>query len=71
MSTSGANVRHGVTIIQHLKARTGMSYRSLCGIQLKLDASASTPSSDSGNCPKCMAIAGITDDSDVVYYEAK
>lgn len=65
------NVWHGVTTIQHLKARAGMSYRSLCGVQLRLDASASTPTREVGKCPECMAIAGITDDTKVSYYEAK
>lgn len=51
----GDNVWHTVGNFQHLKAVVGLSYRSLCGLQLRLDPNAQYPTDDAPRCPQCLA----------------
>lgn len=59
-AVSDDNVWHIVGNLQHLKARAGMKYRSLCGLQLELDSEAAYPTDDAPACPTCTAKSPTT-----------
>jgi hypothetical protein len=63
------NVWHVVSNLQHVKARLGMKYRSLCGQELRLSAVAPFPTEDADICPTCIATGRATDISSLVHYE--
>lgn len=58
MDHDAKNVWHTVGNVQHIKARIGLPYKSLCGLGLRLTPDADYPTDDAPECPECVAKAG-------------
>jgi hypothetical protein len=52
------NVWHLPASRQGFKARVGLKFRSMCGLELKLSADATGPTEDAPTCPACARKAG-------------